>query len=168
MGDSLAGEAADIVEFTSTEVRGGGPPDNKRKRRALNNDDYNKDDIHDEDSDEEGGGACLDPNTSRARKKAKLEQLACPFRKQNPLRHNCREWEYCSKAPFRSMSELKQVSTPQPSTPHFLTTWFTENTSSSTTANRNLPSSAPDATRPFPGTLRLTGTSGRRTDRSAR
>ncbi|KAK0747039.1 hypothetical protein B0T18DRAFT_164412 [Schizothecium vesticola] len=105
LGDSLAGEAADTVVFTSTDVRSGGSPDNRRKRGALNNDDYNED-IHDDDPDD--GGASVDPSTSGTNKKAKMVQLACPFRKLNPLRYNCREWEYCSKAPFRSMSELKK------------------------------------------------------------
>lgn len=107
LGDSLPQETADTVAFTPTDVRGGGSPDNRRKRGALDNDDYNQEDVHDEDPDDEGGGACVDPNTPGTRKKAKSEQFACPFRKLNPLRYNCREWEYCSKAPFRSMSELK-------------------------------------------------------------
>jgi len=167
LGDSLVKETADAVAFPSAKARHGGYHDKRRKRGGLNNDNDNEDDIHDEDPDEEGGGACVDPNTSGT-KKAKTEQLACPFRKLDPLRHNCREWEFCSKSPFRNMSELKYTSMLQTSTQHLLTTWFTENTSSGSTSHPNLPSGASDATSPFPGKLTWTHTSGRRTDRDAR
>ena len=107
LGDSFAGEKTETITFTSTEASGGESPSNSRKRGAINNRDYNDDDIDEEDPDEDGGGASVDPNTAGTRKKAKIEQLACPMRKRNPLRHNCRDWEYCSKAPFKSMSDLK-------------------------------------------------------------
>jgi hypothetical protein len=51
---------------------------------------------------------CL--NTIGTRKRDKAEQFPCPMRKRNPLRFNCRDWEYCSKAPFKRISELKQAS----------------------------------------------------------
>ncbi|KAK4445496.1 hypothetical protein QBC34DRAFT_472428, partial [Podospora aff. communis PSN243] len=35
-------------------------------------------------------------------------QYSCPYRKRNPLRFNIRDWEYCSKAPFRSIVEMKK------------------------------------------------------------
>lgn len=168
LGDSLAKEAADTVASTPAEVRGGPSSDNRRKRGTVSNVKDKEDDIHDDDPDEEGGGACVDPSTSGTNKKAKTEQLACPFRKFNPLRHNCREWEYCSKAPFRNMSELKYVSTLQTSKPDLLTTRFTEDTSSGTTVHPSLASGALDATRPFPTRLTGTNTSGRRVHRYVR
>ncbi|KAK1829748.1 hypothetical protein QBC39DRAFT_332172 [Podospora conica] len=79
LGDNLAGGAADTLQFTSTDARG-----------ASSNEDDSEDDAPDDDPDEDGGGAYVDPNPTGTHKKAKMDQqLACPFRKRNPLRYTC-------------------------------------------------------------------------------
>lgn len=39
--------------------------------------------------------------------RAGVELYPCPFRTRNPLRFNCWEWEYCARAPYNGMAELK-------------------------------------------------------------
>jgi len=81
---------------------------NGKKRAASGSGGGEEDGAPDEDGDrEEGGAACFDPSGLGNRKKAKIELFPCPFRKRNPTKFNIREWEYCAKAPFRSITELK-------------------------------------------------------------
>ncbi|KAK0610862.1 hypothetical protein B0T14DRAFT_570794 [Immersiella caudata] len=77
-----------------------------RKRTSRNRSDRDGD-LH-EESDEEGEAEAGGQTEPANRKKPKLDQYPCPFRKRNPLRFNCREWEYCAKAPFKSMTDLKK------------------------------------------------------------
>jgi hypothetical protein len=78
-----------------------------RKRASRNRSNRDDDDLHEEESEGEGGAEAGVQTEPGNRKKPKLDQYPCPFRKRNPLRFNCREWEYCAKAPFKSMTDLK-------------------------------------------------------------
>lgn len=82
------------------------PGNRKRTSRGRSDRD---DDLHEEDSDDDDvAEAAVGQAEPGNRKKPKLEQYPCPFRKRNPVRFNCREWEYCAKAPFKGMTELKK------------------------------------------------------------
>ena len=77
-----------------------------RKRGATGmGDDDGGEDL--QDDDEEGGGASIGTTSPGTRKKSKVQQYPCPYRKRNPLRFNIREYEYCAKAPFKTFSDLK-------------------------------------------------------------
>ncbi|KAK0750490.1 hypothetical protein B0T18DRAFT_128731 [Schizothecium vesticola] len=101
-------ESAASVSFSSSSPSGQGSSSwiNQRKRPQgyrQNNDD---DDIQDDQS-EDGSG--ISPRSDLDhRKKPKVVQYPCPFRKRSPHNFNCREWEFCAKAPFKGMSELKK------------------------------------------------------------
>ena len=102
-------ESAASVSFSSSSPSGQGSRSwiNQRKRPQgyrQNNDD-DDDDIQDDQS-EDGSG--ISPRSDLDhRKKSKVVQYPCPFRKRSPHNFNCREWEFCAKAPFKGMSELK-------------------------------------------------------------
>lgn len=73
----------------------------RAKRRELREDPR----YQDPDSDE--GGAQVGPGGESIRPKPEPLNYPCPFRKRDPRRFNIREWEYCAKAPFRNMTDLK-------------------------------------------------------------
>ncbi|KAK4450404.1 hypothetical protein QBC34DRAFT_402671 [Podospora aff. communis PSN243] len=102
--DSPASSAA--TPSSGTLSRNQSKASRKRASRKLSNRD--DDDLHEEESDGEGGAEAGGQTEPGNRKKPKLDQYPCPFRKRNPLRFNCREWEYCAKAPFKSMTDLKK------------------------------------------------------------
>ncbi|KAK0711875.1 hypothetical protein B0H67DRAFT_555785 [Lasiosphaeris hirsuta] len=77
-----------------------------KKKRAIRDLGDGDGDLQ-EESDEEGDTAA-EQSESGQRKKAKSEQYPCPFRKRSPYKFNCRKWEYCAKAPFKNMTELKK------------------------------------------------------------
>ena len=81
-------------------------PGSGRKRVVRDGEDE-EDDMQEEGGGNGDGGDVTGYSDAGHRKKPKLEQYPCPFRKRNPHRFNCREWEYCAKAPFKSMTELK-------------------------------------------------------------
>ncbi|KAK4454177.1 hypothetical protein QBC34DRAFT_433766 [Podospora aff. communis PSN243] len=73
------------------------------------NPDEGPDDLNDEDPDEDGGGAITEPQMTFNRKKPKtVKHYPCPFRMRDPIRFNLRDYEYCWKSPFRSITELKK------------------------------------------------------------
>lgn len=65
--------------------------------------------LQDDGPDGDNGGACLGSRGTGDRKRTKSEEFSCPFRKRNPLRFNVRDWEYCAKGAFRSITDLKYV-----------------------------------------------------------
>lgn len=76
-----------------------------QKKRPMG---YQEDDEEElQDDDGEDGFGVAGRNNIGHRKRPKVEQYPCPFRKRSPYRFNCREWEFCAKAPFKTMSELK-------------------------------------------------------------
>ncbi|KAK3357818.1 hypothetical protein B0T25DRAFT_170515 [Lasiosphaeria hispida] len=77
-----------------------------KKKRALRDLGEGDGDLQ-EESDEEGD-TVGEQSEAGQRKKAKCEQYPCPFRKRTPYKFNCRKWEYCAKAPFKNMTELKK------------------------------------------------------------
>jgi len=81
-------------------------PGSGRKRVVRDGEDE-EDDMQEEGGGNGEGGDVTGYSDAGKRKKLKLEQYPCPFRKRNPHRFNCREWEYCAKAPFKNMTELK-------------------------------------------------------------
>jgi hypothetical protein len=86
----------------SSSLQGG----HRRIRKRGSSDD------EDDDPQSNGGshgGSDKDFNAQQDKKRARPEvkEFSCPFRKRNPLRFNCREYEYCAKAPFESISNLK-------------------------------------------------------------
>ncbi|KAK1753587.1 hypothetical protein QBC47DRAFT_362472 [Echria macrotheca] len=83
-------------------------PSSGPRKRGANDMGDGDDEFQDEEEADEGDGACLGPVDVLNRKKVKAEDYPCPFRKRNPLRYNVREWEYCAKAPFKSMTDLKK------------------------------------------------------------
>lgn len=84
------------------------PPTAPRKRGVSDIGRDDQDGGQGDDDDDDGRGACLGPHEPSNRKKPKVESYTCPFRKRNPTRFNIREWEYCSRAPFKTIPELKQ------------------------------------------------------------
>lgn len=75
-----------------------------QKKRPMG---YQEEDDEEFQDDEEDGFGVAGRNDTGHRKRPKVEQYPCPFRKRSPYRFNCREWEFCAKAPFKTMSELK-------------------------------------------------------------
>ncbi|KAK3300706.1 uncharacterized protein B0H64DRAFT_315335 [Chaetomium fimeti] len=77
-----------------------------QKKRPMG---YQGDDDEEFQDDEgEDGFGVAGRNDAGHRKRPKVEQYPCPFRKRSPYKFNCREWEFCAKAPFKTMSELKK------------------------------------------------------------
>ncbi|KAH6854094.1 hypothetical protein B0I37DRAFT_388241 [Chaetomium sp. MPI-CAGE-AT-0009] len=77
-----------------------------QKKRPMG---YQGDDGEEFQDDEgEDGFGVPGRNDAGHRKRPKVEQYPCPFRKRSPYKFNCREWEFCAKAPFKTMSELKK------------------------------------------------------------
>jgi len=82
---------------------------NGQRKRSSQNLGGGDRDVQEEDSGGEDDAAGGQPDTPQQRKKLKCEpeEYPCPFRKRNPVRFNCRDFEYCAKAPFKSMTDLK-------------------------------------------------------------
>ncbi|GAB1319527.1 hypothetical protein MFIFM68171_09737 [Madurella fahalii] len=78
------------------------------RKRPLGNHKEDGDDLHSRRDGSEDMGDPITQRDSNNPKRTKMESYPCPFRKRNPYRFNCREWEYCAKAPFKSISELKR------------------------------------------------------------
>ncbi|KAM7194140.1 hypothetical protein V8F20_008060 [Naviculisporaceae sp. PSN 640] len=107
----------DTSETSSPASSGAGPaggqrPQAPKKRGASDSRRADQDGSHDgdedDDGDDDGGAACNGPLDAVDRKKPRLDLYPCPFRKRNPIRFNVREWMYCSKAPFKGITELKK------------------------------------------------------------
>ncbi|KAK3331380.1 hypothetical protein B0H66DRAFT_469925 [Apodospora peruviana] len=94
-----------VVPFTPAAPRN---KSSGSTRKRTMRDQYEDDDDMQEEGDEGDGNDLSGYSDAGHRKKPKLEQYPCPFRKRNPHKFNCREWEYCAKAPFKSMTELKK------------------------------------------------------------
>ena len=120
------------------------------RKRAARGPVGKDDDLREEDSDEEGDADSMSQQDAGNRKKTKLDQYPCPFRKRNPQRFHCREWEYCAKAPFRGMTELKYEHEKPMIPSRLLIRLLSENISSSTTINRNSSFSASGVARDSP------------------
>ncbi|KAK4448652.1 hypothetical protein QBC34DRAFT_495059, partial [Podospora aff. communis PSN243] len=108
---SLAGDTADTGTFMSTGASQGGGTGGaggaaKQATTKRNDDDDNME--HDEDLEDGNNGARLGPSLFQNQTVAKTHWFPCPLRKKNPLQYNIREWEFCAKAPFKSMTELKK------------------------------------------------------------
>jgi hypothetical protein len=103
--DTPSPEAAGSASFNSS-ARGSttGTSASNGRKRAMRNIEEEEDDIQ-EDPDQ-GRGAVAQTDGGY-RKKPKIERYPCPFRKKNPYKFNCREWEFCAKAPFKTISDLK-------------------------------------------------------------
>ncbi len=79
-------------------------PNFRQKRPSLSIGVIEEDSLEDDSPDDDDSGALIGPTS---RKKVKVERYPCPFRKRDPLRFNIREWEYCAKAPFKTITDLK-------------------------------------------------------------
>ncbi|KAK0648268.1 hypothetical protein B0T16DRAFT_444376 [Cercophora newfieldiana] len=101
--DSPASSATPSSEASLPDKPSGG----NRKRSARGRADRD-DGMQEEDDDGDGDAEAVGHSEPGGRKKPKFDHCPCPFRKRNPVRFNCREWEYCAKAPFKSMTELKK------------------------------------------------------------
>jgi len=114
---SLAGDSADTVTFMSTEASHEGASgsagkrasDSAGRRASMKKNDEEEDMEQDGDPEDGNNGAYVGPSLFGNKMVAKTHGFPCPLRKKNPLQYNIREWEYCAKAPFKDMTELKQV-----------------------------------------------------------
>lgn len=102
----LSGDTTNTVTFVSTEGQHEEASRSTGKRVALKKN-GDEDVQQGEDSEDEEHGACLEPSLFGNRRMAKPDGYPCPLRKKDPLRYNIREWEYCAKAPFKTISDLK-------------------------------------------------------------
>ncbi|KAK4151236.1 hypothetical protein C8A00DRAFT_17342 [Chaetomidium leptoderma] len=100
-------ETAGPVSFgSSSKGKARRSGDNQKKRPMRDQGDDEDDDV--EDDEGKDGRGITDRNDVGHRKRPKVEQYPCPFRKRTPHRFNCRDWEFCAKAPFKTMTELKK------------------------------------------------------------
>ncbi|KAH6650415.1 hypothetical protein F5144DRAFT_479210 [Chaetomium tenue] len=99
-------ESASPGSFGHSSQQQGRRSGGNRKKRPMG---YQEDDDEEfqDDEGQDGFGVASRNDTSH-RKRPKVEQYPCPFRKRSPHRFNCREWEFCARAPFKTMSELKK------------------------------------------------------------
>jgi len=76
------------------------------KRQASNNPDDEDDEFSSDKHTRDGRTPAYEKSGSRKRPRQN-QTYPCPFRKRSPLRFNCRDWEFCCKAPFPNMALLK-------------------------------------------------------------
>lgn len=98
-------ESASPASFGYSSQQKGKRSGANQKKRPMG---YQGDDEEEFQDDEgEDGFGVAGRNDAGHRKRPKVEQYPCPFRKRSPYKFNCREWEFGAKAPFKTMSELK-------------------------------------------------------------
>lgn len=76
------------------------------KRHAAGNPEDEDDDLYGDKPTRDGRTPGYEKPGNRKRPRQD-QTYPCPFRKRSPLRFNCRDWEFCCKAPFPNMALLK-------------------------------------------------------------
>jgi hypothetical protein len=106
--DALNDSGSDANSGSSLPAGKESSPSETRKRPPPHPNNDGEEDEQDENDDYSGAPVETQKRSSRKRIKAEEDdEFPCPFRKRNPHRFNIRDYEYCARAPFKNMSELK-------------------------------------------------------------